>query len=97
MYKERKSVKDIMSNWPESLKKSKKTQIKDWKNIHAEPVTVEKIWKQNKKKREKKNQKMWLEKEKKWKKRKKMKDNTNTYFNDFWVWNWCMFFVVLFC
>ena len=39
-------------------------QIKDWKNIHAERVTVEKIKKKKKKKR-KKNQKMWSEKEKK--------------------------------
>ena len=43
-------------------------QIKDWKNIHAERVTVEKL---KKKKREKKNQKMWTGKEKKWKKTKK--------------------------
>ena len=71
-------------------------QIKDWKNIHAERVTVEKM----KKKKRKKNQKMWSEKEKKkWKKKKTM-DNTNTfyfYFSDFWVWDWRMLFVVLFC
>ena len=33
------------------------------------------------------------------KKKKKTKDNTNTfysYFNDFWAWDWRMFFVVLF-
>ena len=77
-------------------------QIKDWKNIHAERVTVEKIKK--KKKKRKKNPKMWSEKrkkkEKKKKKRKKTKDNTNTfylYFSDFWAWDWRMFFVVLFC
>ena len=30
-----------MSNWPESEKKvKKKKQIKDWKDIHAELVTV---------------------------------------------------------
>ena len=45
-------------------------QIKDWKNIHAERVTVEKILKKKKKNR-KKNQKMWSEKEKKMKKNKK--------------------------
>ena len=39
-----------MSNWPEIKKKKKKLenmkiseQIKDWKNVHAEQVTVEKI------------------------------------------------------
>ena len=63
--------------WEWKKNKNKK-QIKDWKNIHAEPVTVEKIWKKKqKKKREKKNQKMWLEKEKR--KEKKMKDNTNAF------------------
>ena len=40
-------------------------QIKDWKNIHAERVTVEKINLKKKKKKRKKNQKMWSEKEKK--------------------------------
>ena len=55
---------------------------------------------ENFEKKEKKKQKMWLKEEKKMKKKeKKMKDNTNTfyfYFNDFWVWDWRMFFVVLF-
>ena len=71
-------------------------QIKDWKNVHAERVTVEKIKKIKRKKR-KKNQKMWSEKEKK---KKRTMDNTNTfyfYFSDFWVWDWRMLFVVLFC
>ena len=44
-------------------------QIKDWKNIHAKRVTVEKILKKRKKKK-KKNWKMWSEKEKKKKKKK---------------------------
>ena len=92
-----------MSNWPEIKKKKNflnmkiTEQIKDWKNIHAERVTVEKI---KKKKKRKKNQKMWSEKEKKWKKKKKTMDNMNTfyfYFSDFWVWDWRMLFVVLFC
>ena len=45
-------VKDIMSNWPEIKKKNMKIreQIKDWKNIHAERVTVGKIEKKKEKK-----------------------------------------------
>ena len=77
-----------------------KEQIEDWKNIHAERVTVEKIKKKKKKKKRKKNQKMWSEKEKKNEKKQKTMDNANTfyfYFSDFWVWDWCMLFVVLFC
>ena len=71
-------------------------QIKDWKNIHAERVTVEKVFK----KKKKKNQKMWSEKEKKNEKKKKNDGQYNTfyfYFRDFWVWDWRMLFVVLFC
>ena len=74
-------------------------QIKDWKNIHAERVTVEKMKKKKKKKREKRTRKCGRKKKKKWKKKKTM-DNTNTfyfYFSDFWVWDWRMLFVVLFC
>ena len=70
-------------------------QIKDWKNIHAERVTVEK--------KRKKNPKMWSEKRKKNEKKKnqkKTKDNIKTfyfYFSDVWAWDWRMFFAVLFC
>ena len=57
--------------------------------------------KKKKKKREKRTRKCGRKKEKKWKKtkKKKTKDNTNTfyfYFNDFWAWDWRMFYVVLF-
>ena len=53
-----------------------------------------------KRKKEKKEPENVVGKRKeKWKKKKKM-DNTNTfyfYFSDFWVWDWRMLFVVLFC
>ena len=84
-----------MSNWPE-IKKKIREQIKDWKNIHAEWVTVEKI-KRKKKKKETEN--VVGKRKKQWKKKKKTKDNTNIfyfYFSDFWAWDWRMFFVVLF-
>ena len=69
-------------------------QIKDWKNIHAERVTVEK----KKKKKRKKNQKMWSEKEKKMKKKNDGQyEHFYFHFSDFWVWDWRMLFVVLFC
>ena len=70
--------------------------LKKERNIHAEPVTV---GKNLKKKKEKKEPKNVVEKRKKNEKKiKKMKDNTNSFiFNDFWDWDWCMFFVVLFC
>ena len=46
-------------------------QIKDWKNIHAERVTVEKIKKKKKKKREKRTRKCGRKKKKKMKKKKR--------------------------
>ena len=64
-------------------------QIKDWKNIHD-------CWKIEKK--EKKESENVVGKKKK--EKKKTMDNTNTfyfYFSDFWVWDWRMLFVVLFC
>ena len=58
-------------------------QIKDWKNIHAERVTVEKKFF----KKRKKNQKMWSEKEKKWKKTKKKK-NDGQYEHFLFLFQW---------
>ena len=107
-YGRRRKAKMQNTKWAIDLrfKKKKKIlnikireQIKDWKNIHAERVTVEKIKKKKKKeKKRKKNQKMWSEKKNE--KKQKTMDNTNTsyfYFSDFWVWDWRMVFVVLFC
>ena len=71
-------------------------QIKDWNKYTCQTSDC---WKKKENKR-KKNQKMWSEKEKKMKKKKKTMDNTNTfysYLSDFWVWDWRMLFVVLFC
>ena len=54
---------------------------------------LEKIWKKKQKKKRKEPENV-VEKRKEMEK-KKMKDNTNTFiFNDFWVWDWCMFFVL---
>ena len=57
-------------------------QIKDWKNIHAQRVTVKKIKKKKKKKKRKKNQKNVVGKRKK---RKKNDGQYEHYFSDFWV------------
>ena len=59
-----------------------------------------KKWKKKKEKKEKKEQKNVVGKRKIMKKKKKTMDNTNTFyfhFSDFWVWDWRMFFDVLFC
>ena len=54
-------------------------QIKDWKNIHAERVTVEKMKKKKRKKREKRTRKCGRKEKKNEKKKKKTMDNTNTF------------------
>ena len=78
------------------LKKNKKNmkireQIKDWKNIHAKRVTVEKkFFKERKKEPEN-----VVGKRKKTRKKKITKDNTNTfysYFSDIWALGRRMFF-----
>ena len=61
-------------------KKKRKKQIKDWKNVHAKPVTVGKSLKKKQKKKRKEEPENVLEKRQKKGKKKKMKDNTNTYF-----------------
>ena len=74
-------------------KKNLKNKLKTENNVHAKPVTVGKIFFKIKKKKKKEEPENVVEKRKKLKKKEKMKDNTNTFiFNDFWVWDWCMFF-----
>ena len=105
-YGRRRNAKMQNTKWAIDLRLKKKKnlnmkireQIKDWKNIHAERVTIEKFKKKRKKKREKRTRKCGRRKKKKWE--KKTMDKTNTfyfYFTDFWVWDWRMLFVVLFC
>ena len=53
----------------------------------------EKIWKK-KKKRENKNQKMWLKKEKKWKKKK---DNEGQYEHFYFQWLFSLGLMHVFC
>ena len=62
-------------------------QIKDWKNIHAERVTVEKKKKKKRQKKRKKNQKMWSEKEKQMKKKKK---NDGQYEHFLFLFQWLL-------
>ena len=51
-----------------------------------------------KKKREKEPENVVVKREKKWEKKKENEGQyEHFYFNDFWVWDWCMFFVILFC
>ena len=106
-YGRRRKAKMQNTKWAIDLRFKKKKilnlkireQIKDWKNIYAERVTVEKIKKEKRKKREKKTENV-VGKRKKNEKKTKTMDNTNTfyfYFSDFWVWDWRMLFVVLFC
>ena len=79
--------------WKESKKKQ---QIKDWKKAIYMPNQW--LLKKLEKKKRKKNQKMWLKKEKKNEKKKENEGQyEHFYFNDFRVWDWCMFFVILFC
>ena len=58
----------------------KTKQIKDWKNIHAEPMTVEKIWKIKQKKKRKEEPENVVGKRKKMKKKENKRQFEHFYF-----------------